>query len=95
LRVRGLVCCAFILIAGLSANSQAPSGPPQQTQPGQKPGMSSGIAAGVQAAPQYDEQKRPITAGGFVDKGTIVFEDATKASGLSTWQHVMGKKEKK
>jgi enediyne biosynthesis protein E4 len=52
--------------------------------------MSSGIAAGVQAAPQYDEQKRPITAGGFVDKGTIVFEDITKSAGLSGWIHKMG-----
>ena len=41
------------------------------------------------------QQKRPITAGGFVDKGPVVFEDATKAAGLATWQHVMGTKEKK
>jgi enediyne biosynthesis protein E4 len=52
--------------------------------------MSSGIASGVQSAPQYDEQKRPITAGGFVDKGTVVFEDVTKAVGLSGWVHKMG-----
>jgi enediyne biosynthesis protein E4 len=52
--------------------------------------MSSGIAAGVQAAPQYDAEKRPITAGGFIDKGTVVFEDDTKAAGLSGWIHKMG-----
>ena len=52
--------------------------------------MSSGIAAGVTAAPVYDEQKRPITAGGFVDTGTVVFQDITKAAGLSGWTHKMG-----
>ena len=52
--------------------------------------MSSGIASGVQSAPQYDAQKRPITAGGFVDTGTVVFQDVTKAAGLSGWVHKMG-----
>lgn len=52
--------------------------------------MSSGIAAGVQSKPQYDEQNRPITAGGFVEKGTVVFQDITKQAGLSGWIHKMG-----
>ena len=43
----------------------------------------------------YDAEKRPITAGGFVTTGTVVFEDATRAAGLSGWQHVMGTKTKK
>ena len=46
-------------------------------------------------APVYDAQKRPITAGGFVDDGPVVFEDATKAAGLCSWQHVMGTQTKK
>ena len=54
-----------------------------------------GIASGVAAAPVYDEQRRPITAGGFVDKGPVLFEDITKASGLSSWRHKMGVPEKK
>ena len=54
-----------------------------------------GISSAGTFAPVYDENKRPITAGGTVDKGTVVFEDATNASGLSTWQHVMGTKQKK
>jgi len=52
--------------------------------------MSSGIATGVQAAPVYDAEKRPITAGGFVDTGTVVFQDVTKTAGLSGWTHKMG-----
>src|SRR5208337_4490481 len=53
-----------------------------------------GIAAGVASAPVYDELKRPITAGGFVDKGPVVFEDITKSAGLSGWSHKMGVPEK-
>ena len=54
-----------------------------------------GISSAGTFAPVYDAQKRPITAGGFVDKGTVVFEDVTKASGLASWQHVMGTRQKK
>ncbi|MFZ1132918.1 MAG: CRTAC1 family protein [Terriglobales bacterium] len=53
-----------------------------------------GIAGGMGAAPVYDEQKRPITMGGFVEKGAVVFEDVTKSAGLSGWRHRMGTPEK-
>ena len=69
----------------LAASQQSPQGP--------KAGASSAGAF----APVYDAEKRPITAGGFVDKvhGTVVFEDATRATGLSNWRHVMGTPGKK
>ena len=54
-----------------------------------------GIASAGTFAPVYDSEKRPITAGGFVDTGTVVFEDITKASGLASWNHVMGTPQKK
>ena len=64
MRIRGLACFAFVvLIASGSGISQAPLSSPQA----QKPGTSSGIASGMQSAPQYDAEKRPITAGGFVE----------------------------
>ena len=53
-----------------------------------------GIASGAVAAPIYDSQNRPITAGGFVDKGPVIFEDATKQAGLGSWRHKMGVPEK-
>src|SRR6185437_6645710 len=60
------------------------------------PGASGGgVATGTIAAPVYDAQKRPITAGGFVDSGPVVFQDVTKSAGLSGWQHKMGTPEKK
>jgi hypothetical protein len=54
-----------------------------------------GISSAGTFAPVYDAQKRPITAGGFVDHGPVVFQDITKASGLASWQHVMGTRQKK
>ena len=76
----------------LVAQAQEPA-PPKPAQAPQ--GMGSGIAGGLGAAAVYDEQKRPITAGGFVDTGTVVFEDYTKKAGLSGWIHKMGVPEKK
>jgi len=76
-----------------SAGAQAAQAAPQQALPPQS-GMG-GIAGGVGAAPVYDEQKRPITAGGFVDTGTVVFQDVTRQAGLSGWVHKMGVPEKK
>jgi hypothetical protein len=63
---------------------QAPSSPPSQQ------GGMGGISSGVASKPVYDEQRRPITAGGFVDQGPIIFEDVTKKAGLSGWVHKMG-----
>jgi hypothetical protein len=57
-------------------------------------GAMGGISSGVAAPAQYDAQKRPITAGGFVSKGTVVFEDIAKQAGLTSWSHKMGAPEK-
>ena len=43
----------------------------------------------------YDQQHRPITAGGFVKSGPVIFEDITAKSGLATWTHSMGTPEKR
>lgn len=42
-----------------------------------------------------DASHRPITAGGFVDNGPIVFRDVSAKAGLAAWQHIMGTPEKK
>ena len=42
-----------------------------------------------------DGEKRPITAGGFVDSGPIVFQDVSEKAGLTRWRHVMGTPETK
>src|ERR1700733_7081755 len=81
-----------LLLAATCLHGQTTT-PPKPQQPPQS-GMG-GISSAGTFAPVYDAQKRPITAGGFVDTGTIVFADATKAAGLSNWKHVMGSADKK
>jgi hypothetical protein len=49
--------------------------------------------AGAHAA-VLDAEKRPITAGGFVNSGPIVFEDVAEKAGLTRWRHVMGTPQK-
>jgi len=77
-----LAVAAFCLALASSSLAFAQA-PPKQT------GMS-GIAGGLGAPAQHDAQNRPITAGGFVDKGPIVYQDITKQAGLSGWIHKMG-----
>jgi hypothetical protein len=44
--------------------------------------------------PQLDAQHRPITAGGFVKSGPVVFIDGSEKAGLTGWTHKMGTPEK-
>jgi hypothetical protein len=75
---------ALSLLVATAAFTQAP----QQ-------GAMGGNATGPPRAAVYDAEKRPITAGGFVDSGPVVFRDVSQISGLSRWKHVMGTPQKK
>ena len=56
--------------------------------------QSSG-APGVSAHPvQLDSHQRPITAGGFVTTGPVIFEDISEKAGVTHWTHKMGEPEK-
>lgn len=61
----------------------------QATSPQASPG-SIGMSTGGAHAAVLDAQHRPITAGGFVDSGPIVFQDVAASSGLAQWKHRMG-----
>jgi hypothetical protein len=50
--------------------------------------------AGPQAA-EFDNQHRPITAGGFVKTGPIVFQDVAASAGLTHWHHTSGTAQKR
>ena len=50
---------------------------------------------GPGANPVHALRKAPITAGGIVDSGPLVFENITARAGLSTWNHTMGGADKK
>jgi hypothetical protein len=49
-----------------------------------------GNSTGGVHAPVHDAENRPITAGGFVDSGQIIFQDVSKRAGLTSWHHQMG-----
>jgi hypothetical protein len=89
LLILSLLLPGNVRVTGAQQAPQEHPAPPQAQQP------MGGIAAGAATAPVYDEQKRPITAGGFVPSGPVVFEDITKSAGLSGWVHKMGVPEKK
>jgi hypothetical protein len=63
----------------------------QMETPHGQTGMAN---AGPQTA-QFDSQHRPITAGGFVKTGPIVFQDIAASAGLTRWHHTAGTPEKR
>src|SRR5580698_837819 len=84
-----ITCASLVaLVLPLASLCQTPPAPDAQPMGG---GNSTG---GVHAA-VHDAENRPITAGGFIATGPIVFEDATQKSGLGSFHHVMGTSEKK
>ena len=53
------------------------------------------MATGAAQKATLDEQHRPITAGGFVKTGPIVFQDVAAQAGLATWHNTTGTPEKR
>ncbi len=88
----GAVGCTVALFAGLrpaTGQSAQPSGMGGQTAASQSGSSTGGAHAAV-----LDAQHRPITAGGFVKTGPIVFQDIAQSAGLSRWTHRMGTPQK-
>ncbi len=73
--------------------AQAPAPEPKPAGP-QQSGMGGTSTGGV-FAPVHDAENRPITAGGFVDSGPVVFQDVSRQAGLTVWRHKMGTPEVK
>ena len=90
-RVNACFAVAALLAFGTGAHAQQ-SGLPTPIEPAASSGGSA--TAGV-FAPVLDEENRPITAGGFVKSGPVVFRDIAQEAGLTTWQHKMGTLQKK
>ncbi len=66
--------------------------PPVSAQSSQEPTPHSQgvVSTGGAHAAVLDSEKRPITAGGFVDSGPVVFENVAERTGVTRWRHVMG-----
>ena len=62
----------------------------QKAQEGAQPAAHGGASTAGVFTPQYDSKKRPITVGGTVTSGPVVFEDIARQAGLATWKHTMG-----
>ena len=88
--IRLLLAAAIATTPFLSA--QSPKDHPQEGA--QSPAKGGSADAGV-FPPVLDAQKRPITAGGTVKTGPIVFQDIAQKAGLTTWHHTMGSPDKK
>lgn len=83
-----------LLMAQSLAGQTAPPPSQQSAQPSAKGGMGGAATGGV-FAPVLDSEKRPITAGGFVNTGPTIYLDVTQKAGLANWKHTMGTPEKK
>ena len=53
-----------------------------------------GVSTAGSHPPVYDKENRPITAGGFVEQGPIIFQDVSQQAGLTVWHHTVGTPEK-
>jgi enediyne biosynthesis protein E4 len=73
---------SMMTICALATAMPAMAQSPAPTQP-------MGAATSPHAA-QLDAEHRPITAGGFVKSGPVVFEDISEKAGLTKWTHKMG-----
>jgi hypothetical protein len=70
--VSGFLAGALLLLGIVAAREKTEAG--QSAPPQEESGMST---AGAHAA-VLDAENRPITAGGFVDSGPIVFQDVAE-----------------
>jgi hypothetical protein len=61
----------------------------------EKPAPATGVTTGGAHQAVLDAEHRPITAGGFVKTGPVIFEDVASKAGLTVWMHRMGTTEKR
>jgi hypothetical protein len=89
----------FIGMLAVSSFSGLGQVSPQESQTSPQGAGGSGVPQGGAAtggvfAPVLDAEKRPITAGGFVKIGPIIFQDISEKAGLTVWHHKMGTPQK-
>jgi enediyne biosynthesis protein E4 len=97
LGLRALFIFSWSLSSCLMAQDLMAQGKTDSSQaaPPATPQAPGGVSTGGAHAAVLDGEKRPITAGGFVDSGPIVFQDVSEKAGLTRWRHVMGTPETK
>jgi hypothetical protein len=83
-----------LLFSQVTSGGAAPAAQ-QPEAPGAAPEAAGGVNTGPPHPAQLDAQRRPITAGGFVTSGPVIFEDVSEKAGLTHWTHRMGARDKK
>lgn len=86
---------AFVSAQVTDSPSPASSQLPQTTSTAAQAPAGSGVNSGPPQPAQFDEQHRPITAGGFAQSGPVIFDDISEKAGLTKWTHKMGTPQKK
>src|SRR5947209_1858489 len=56
--------------------------------------LQEGMSTGGAHKATLDAEHRPITAGGTVDTGPVIFRNVAEKAGLTKWCHVMGSPDK-
>ncbi len=90
-KTKAVIVLIILLCRGMLANSQS-TVDQQARRPneGAQPMSQGGVNTGPPQHIQLDEKHRPITAGGFVASGPVIFRDMAGTSGLSGWTHTIG-----
>jgi len=78
-----------------TTSGKPPADPQSNTSDEGAQAATTGMKTGGAHAAIYDQQLRPITAGGFVKSGPVVFKDIAKQAGLTSWHHEMGTPDKR
>jgi hypothetical protein len=91
------VLAIAVAVPSIQLRAQAADTPKQYSSQssGTPQGPGGGSATAGAFSPVLDSEKRPMTAGGFVKVGPIVFKDISQQSGLTAWRHQMGSPDKK
>ncbi|HWG19570.1 MAG TPA: CRTAC1 family protein [Terracidiphilus sp.] len=91
----GAAAVALAWLCALLCPATAAQQQPTSQKPADQHAAPSGMAAGAAQKPTIDAQYRPVTAGGTVKTGPIVFENFAAQAGLTKWRNVTGGPEKK
>ena len=92
-RARTAILVLGLLLCPLLLRTQTPpgsgGGPARQ-----EPAAQGGMATGAAQKAAFDAQNRPITAGGFVKTGPVVFQNVAAQAGLTRWRNLTGSPQK-
>ena len=92
----GVLIAAIPLVLVAQSSDSGASPKNQQSQATTvAPQSAGGVDTGPPHPAQFDEQRRPITAGGFVASGPVIFQDISEQAGLTRWTHKIGTPQKK